>query len=84
LKRSRFIFILPGTVLLIISGCISGSSDSFRKKDAETLPNFVVFFTDDQGYGDLGCFGGNHVSTPNIDRLARKGIKLTAFYIAGR
>ena len=33
-------------------------------------PNFVVIFTDDQGYGDLSCFGGEHVSTPNIDQLA--------------
>jgi arylsulfatase A len=45
-------------------------------------PNFVVIFTDDQGYGDLGCFGGKHVDTPNIDRLAREGTKLTSFYVA--
>ncbi len=45
-------------------------------------PNFVVIFTDDQGYGDLGCFGAGHVSTPNIDRLAEEGAKLTSFYVA--
>ncbi|MDB4409117.1 hypothetical protein N9165_03535, partial [Akkermansiaceae bacterium] len=30
-------------------------------------PNFVIIFTDDQGYADLSCFGGKHVYTPNID-----------------
>ena len=46
-------------------------------------PNIVVIFTDDQGYGDLGCFGGKHVSTPRIDRMATEGAKLTSFYVAG-
>ena len=45
-------------------------------------PNFVVIFTDDQGYGDLSCFGGKHVSTPRIDRMAKEGAKLTSFYVA--
>lgn len=45
-------------------------------------PNFVVIFTDDQGYGDLSCFGGKHVSTPRIDRMASEGSRLTSFYVA--
>ena len=45
-------------------------------------PNFVVIFTDDQGYGDLSCFGGKHVSTPRIDQMAPEGAKLTSFYVA--
>ena len=45
-------------------------------------PNFVIIFTDDQGYGDLSCFGGNHVSTPRIDQMAAEGSKLTSFYVA--
>jgi len=45
-------------------------------------PNFVVIFTDDQGYADLGCFGGTHVKTPRIDRMAEEGAKLTSFYVA--
>lgn len=49
---------------------------------AAERPNFVVIFTDDQGYGDLSCFGGAHVKTPHIDRLAREGSKLTSFYVA--
>ena len=45
-------------------------------------PNFVVIFTDDQGYADLSCFGGQHVSTPWIDQMAAEGMKLTSFYVA--
>ncbi|MFO0942940.1 MAG: sulfatase [Pirellulales bacterium] len=47
---------------------------------AETRPNFVVFFADDMGYSDLGCFGGKEMSTPNIDNLAASGVRLTSFY----
>lgn len=45
-------------------------------------PNFIIIFTDDQGYGDLGCFGGEHVSTPRIDQMAKEGSRLTSFYVA--
>ena len=45
-------------------------------------PNFVIIFTDDQGYNDLSCFGGTHVRTPRIDQMASEGIRLTSFYVA--
>ncbi|MEO0413671.1 MAG: sulfatase [Verrucomicrobiota bacterium] len=44
--------------------------------------NFIIIFTDDQGYGDLGCFGSPRVPTPNIDQMAKEGLKLTSFYTA--
>jgi arylsulfatase A-like enzyme len=46
-----------------------------------TSPNVVIIFTDDQGYGDLGCYGSKTLSTPNIDRLAAQGIRFTDFYV---
>lgn len=49
---------------------------------AAQKPNFVVIFTDDQGYADLSCFGGTHVKTPRIDQMADEGAKLTSFYVA--
>ncbi|MEI6891163.1 MAG: sulfatase [Pontiella sp.] len=48
-----------------------------------TRPNVIIILTDDQGYADLGCFGGTHVKTPRIDRMAAEGAKLTSFYVAG-
>ena len=49
---------------------------------AADKPNFVIIFTDDQGYGDLSCYGGDHISTPRIDQMAAEGAKLTSFYVA--
>lgn len=45
-------------------------------------PNFILIFADDQGYGDLSCFGSKTIRTPNIDRLAEEGRKLTSFMVA--
>lgn len=45
-------------------------------------PNFVLIFTDDQGYGDLGSFGSKTIRTPHIDRLATEGRKFTSFMVA--
>ena len=49
---------------------------------AKDKPNFIIIFTDDQGYGDLGCFGSKTIKTPNIDRLAKEGRKFTNFMVA--
>ena len=49
---------------------------------AVSNPNVILIFTDDQGYGDLGCFGSVEHKTPNIDQLAEEGIRLTDFYSA--
>jgi len=43
-------------------------------------PNFVVILADDLGYGDLGCYGSPNIRTPNLDRMAREGIRFTSFY----
>lgn len=43
-------------------------------------PNFIIFYCDDLGYGDLSCYGSEHVKTPNIDRLASEGIRFTNWY----
>jgi len=44
-------------------------------------PNIVLIVSDDQGYGDLGCFGSDVVKSPHIDRLAREGVRLTSYYV---
>lgn len=51
---------------------------------AETAapPNIVLIVSDDQGYADLGCFGGDEAITPHLDRLAGEGVRLTNFYVS--
>jgi len=46
------------------------------------LPNFVVIFADDLGYGDLGVYGSETIRTPNLDRMAAEGMRFTDFYTA--
>lgn len=46
----------------------------------ERPPNFVVIFTDDQGWQDVGCFGSPDIRTPRLDEMARQGMKFTSFY----
>ncbi len=48
----------------------------------DRLPNFVVIFCDDMGWGDAGCFGNPTIRTPHLDRMAADGQKWTQFYVA--
>jgi arylsulfatase A-like enzyme len=58
-------------VLLMVS-----FSKSFAQKKT-TNPNVVIIYCDDLGYGDLSCYGATKIKTPNIDRIAKEGIKFT-------
>jgi arylsulfatase A-like enzyme len=49
---------------------------------ATPKPNIIFLLTDDMGYGDVGCYGGDFVPTPNIDRLAKEGTRFRQFYAA--
>lgn len=55
---------------------------SVASAGATRPPNIVVVLTDDQGYADVGVFGAKGFSTPNLDRLAREGIRFTDFHVA--
>jgi arylsulfatase A-like enzyme len=50
--------------------------------DAPRPPNIVIVFADDLGYGDLGCFGAKGWATPNLDRVARDGVRFTDFHVS--
>jgi len=54
----------------------------FGHLSAAERPNIVFILTDDMGYGDIGCNGGTFTPTPNIDSLARSGIRFTHYYSA--
>jgi arylsulfatase A-like enzyme len=61
-------------VLLLIAGDLAA-------KDVDTQPNVVIFLADDQGWGDLSLHGNKDLSTPNIDSLARDGVRFDRFYV---
>jgi arylsulfatase A-like enzyme len=54
-----------------------------QQPSSATQPNVVLIVTDDLGYGDVGSYGAPDAKTPNIDRLAREGVRLTDFYANG-
>ena len=60
---------------------LSNSLSLNASSDAANKPNFVIIFCDDMGYGDLSCYGNPTIRTPNIDRMACEGMKLTQFYV---
>ena len=43
-------------------------------------PNILIIFTDDQGYGDIACYGNEKNQTPRLDQLAKEGTRFTSFY----
>jgi len=55
---------------------------SCQEPNKNQLPNIVLIFTDDQGYGDVGVYGATGYITPNIDRMAAQGMRFTNFYSA--
>jgi arylsulfatase len=64
---------------LIYTGC---SQHSSQQAAATPYTNFVLIFTDDQGYADVGCFGAKDFETPNLDRMAKEGMQFTDFHVA--
>jgi arylsulfatase A-like enzyme/CubicO group peptidase (beta-lactamase class C family) len=65
--------------LLVVVSCWFQCKTGLTRETLEK-PNIVVIFTDDQGYGDLSCFGSTSIRTPRIDSMAKDGTKFTSFY----
>ena len=66
-------------LLMILAFCLPAMAvPAFAKQP----PNIVLLFIDDLGYGDIGPFGNKVNHTPNLDRMAQEGLKLTQFYVA--
>jgi arylsulfatase A-like enzyme len=70
------------TALLCFITLVFGTACQTVHALDQARPNVVIFFTDDQGYGDLSCFGNPTIHTPHLDQMAAEGMKLTQFYVA--
>jgi arylsulfatase A-like enzyme len=64
----------------VVVSLLFGAAIGFAATPA-LRPNFVIIFTDDQGYQDVACFGSPNIKTPNLDRMARQGMRFTDFYV---
>jgi arylsulfatase len=61
------------------AGCTGGPQGA---SEAASKPNVVIVLTDDQGYADVGVFGAQGFTTPNLDQMAAEGLQLTNMYVA--
>jgi arylsulfatase len=69
-------------VMLRICIALAVSLLPIAAKAADRPPNIVLIFTDDQGYGDLGSYGAKGFTTPNLDNLAKQGVRFTDFHVS--
>ncbi|WP_282163145.1 sulfatase family protein [Ulvibacterium marinum] len=84
-ENSKYRLILSKLFLLMgfffICSCQEKGRQQEKRKQTVTLPNVVIILADDLGYGDLGSYNKNSlVPTPNLDKLASQGIRLTDAY----
>jgi Sulfatase len=76
-NRRQFLESLAAVAGLTAVPNLLSATTGWQKK-----PNIVLFFIDDLGWGDFGCYGDKFHETPNIDRLAAEGLKFTNAYAA--
>lgn len=80
MKRNLFLF----TSFAVSYGtAIQASTLQTKIESSSDKPNIVLIVVDDMGYGDFGCYGNKNHKTPNIDRLAAEGARLTDFHTNG-
>ena len=75
IMKANHLFTLTLSLLAINGGIRAAGS-------VPATPNFVVIIADDLGYADVGCFGAKGFKTPNLDRMAKEGMKFTSFYVS--
>jgi arylsulfatase A len=74
--------VCPMAYLVVPIAIAQGASGPARSDREDRPPNVVIIFADDLGYADVGCFCEGRRETPNLDRMAAEGVRLTDFYAA--
>ncbi|MEN8126781.1 MAG: sulfatase [Planctomycetota bacterium] len=78
MKRQFFLVLIVTTVLSLLAGCNVLRFSCSSKPE----PNFVIIYTDDQGYADVGCYGADDFETPYLDQMAKEGVRFTDFHVS--
>ncbi|MBI2808541.1 MAG: sulfatase [Planctomycetes bacterium] len=76
------IFHLVSAFLAIILPTLLPSVAAGQGKKTKRPPNVIIIYADDMGYADCGCFGAKKIKTPHLDRMAKRGVRFTSFYVA--
>ena len=79
MKKTHYISLAATLTASPLAYAASQAADP-SKSDNPSKPNLVFILADDLGYGDLACYGQPFISTPNIDSLAKRGVKFTQAY----
>ncbi|MGQ0633531.1 MAG: sulfatase [Planctomycetaceae bacterium] len=79
----RFCTAAPTAAFVLgLLGLFQSSQATLYAADSPRKPNIVVIVADDLGYGDIGCQGGQDIPTPNLDSLAREGVRCSSGYVS--
>jgi arylsulfatase A-like enzyme len=72
----------PRILLIALPALLASTVSGARPAESARRPNIVFFLADDMGWRDAGCYGSTFYETPNIDRLAKEGMRFTSAYAA--
>jgi arylsulfatase A-like enzyme len=69
-------------ILTLLTALFASCNQTQTQTQKTEKPNVVIIFIDDEGYGDVGCYGATGFETPNLDHMASKGMRFTNYYSA--
>jgi arylsulfatase A-like enzyme len=82
ISRRRFLGAVGASLASLAIPSCAGGQDNFSTKESKSRPNFVFFLVDDMGWMDIGANGSSFYETPNINKLAKEGMRFTQAYAA--
>ncbi|MFI2741655.1 arylsulfatase [Zhouia sp. PK063] len=82
INKHFYLYVLSGLLCLCFTNCKTKAQTSQQTVTAKQ-PNIIVILADDLGFSDLGCYGGE-IETPNLNYLAKNGLRFTQFYNTSR
>jgi arylsulfatase A-like enzyme len=77
LLNMKLSFVAPIAALILTVSLLAGY---VPRQQAPARPNIIYIYADDLGYGELGCYGQQKIRTPNLDQIAREGMRFTQHY----
>ncbi len=79
---NRWLLLCLSVLTILNIGC-TGKVGNTENTHQTKRPNIILILADDMGFSDLGCYG-SEIQTPNLDKLASEGLRMTQFYNTAR